>query len=140
MLFTVDIGTSNFKSAVWDFRGNRTAFSAIPLPSGLCETDSGFWLKAFEDSCAKIGAAVPLGNIEALVISGNGPSLTPVLQKNKEQRTKNKNAVSDSNHSFSTALTRLWMDRRAEEAAWQVSEYMGGFVDAGFFSAQSAGH
>ena len=89
MLLTIDIGTSSFKSAIWDFEGNRIAFAAIPLSISLNdglrhEADSGQWLRAFEDSCRRLGAETPLTAVEAVVISGNGPSLVPVLKSEGE--------------------------------------------------------
>ena len=179
MLLTIDIGTTVFKSAVWDSKGKRTAFCAIPIPSdpnygqdpaktGRHETDSRHWLKAFVDSCQKFCAEVPLSSVEALVISGNGPSLVPVVGSGEwlvasgdrglllESGAGCQHAlIADKNptpysllptpHSslfnpysllptpYSPYPARLWLDRRAEEAARQVSEILGGFVDAGFF-------
>jgi len=138
MLLTIDIGTSIFKSAIWDFEGNRLAFASFPLSisrsEGLRhEADSGQWLKAFEDCCralsaSALGANIRLNTIEALIICGNGPSLTPVLA------APLKDDGSDGN-SFGlyTAPSRLWLDRRAVEAAKQVSALAGGFVDPGFY-------
>jgi xylulokinase len=131
VLLTIDIGTSNFKSAIWDFEGNRVAFAVSPLsislsgssPSeggGRHEADSGQWLRAFEDCCRSLGTEVLLAAIEAVVISGNGPSLTPVLGD-------------PSDFSVPAASSRLWLDRRAAKAAEQVSLAVGGFVDAGFY-------
>jgi len=128
VLLTIDIGTSIFKSAVWDFEGGRKAFASVPLSINTTaspssdnlrhETDSGQWLKAFEECCKRLCVEIPLKNIEALVISGNGPSLTPVLT---------------APHSLSSAPVRLWLDRRGEKAAEQVSLLLGSHVDAGFF-------
>ena len=130
MLFTVDIGTSIYKSAVWDFEGNRIAFASIPLYVSLSdgprhEADSGQWLKAFEDSCLKLAGdmGTRFAAIEAVVISGNGPSLTPVFGGAEDRAGLN----------IPAASSRLWLDRRAEEAAQQVSAFLGGFVDASFF-------
>jgi len=128
-LLTVDIGTSVFKSAIWDFEGNQIAFNSIPLlisPSdGIRhETESGQWLRAFEACCQNLGATVPLTGIEALVICGNGPSLVPVLHSP---------STKPSIEGVSAAPARLWLDRRAAKAAEKVSSLSGGFVDAGFF-------
>jgi len=125
MLLTIDIGTSIFKSAIWDFEGNQTAFASVPLSISQNEgprheADSGQWLKAFEDCCLTFGANINLNKIEALIICGNGPSLTPVL-------------AASSTEVLTTAPSRLWLDRRAAEAARQVSALMGGFVDPSFF-------
>ncbi|MDR0456561.1 MAG: hypothetical protein LBH20_07770 [Treponema sp.] len=129
MLLTVDIGTSIFKSAIWDFEGSRLAFAAVPLSINLSdgmrhETDSGQWLQAFEDCCRSLAVSVPLAAVEAIVISGNGPSLVPVLGR-PECTAKGLNVPA--------APARLWLDRRAVQAAEQVSALLGNFVDAGFF-------
>jgi xylulokinase len=137
VLLTIDIGTSNFKSAIWDFEGNRVAFASSPLSISLSngapfagdghhETDSGQWLRAFENCCRSLGAEMPLTAIEAVVISGNGPSLTPVLDKPQSSFVGTALAVP-------AAPARLWLDRRAAKAAEQVSLAVGGFVDAGFY-------
>jgi len=128
MLLTIDIGTSIFKSAIWDIEGNRPAFASVPLSisrsEGLRhETDSGQWLKAFEDCCRALSASDPGANInfntvEAIIICGNGPSLTPVLT---------------APSTLTTAPSRLWLDRRAVTAAKQVSALAGGFVDPSFY-------
>ena len=134
MLLTVDIGTSVFKSAAWDFGGNMLAFAATPLSFSLSdgtrhEMESAQWLRAFEGGCRALGQAVPLAAVDALVISGNGPSLVPAL----------KSPVVGGAHPADGALfvpaapARLWLDRRATKAAEQVSALSGGFVDASFF-------
>jgi len=125
VLLTVDIGTSVFKSAIWDFEGNRLAFASVPLSISASdgirhETESGQWLKAFGVCCHALGAAVPAAGVEALVICGNGPSLIPVLGP-------------PSPGGVPAAPARLWLDRRAAKAAERVSALSGGFVDAGFF-------
>ena len=132
MLLTVDIGTSVFKSAIWDFEGTRAAFSSTPLPMGLGEgtrheTDGARWLSAFEGCCGALGAEVSPGSVEAIVVCGNGPSLVPALGAPFE------GADAPFARSVPSAPARLWLDRRAEEAARRVSALMGGFVDAGFF-------
>jgi xylulokinase len=129
MLFTIDIGTSIFKSALWDFAGSRIAFATVPLSINVSdgvrhETDSGQWLRAFEDCCRTLAAAIPLTAVEAVVISGNGPSLVPVFSRPE---------FTAQSVSVSAAPARLWLDRRAAQAAQQVSALLGDFVDAGFF-------
>jgi len=140
MLLTIDIGTSFFKSAIWDFKGNRPAFVSTSLSISRNEgprheADSGQWIRAFEDCCRVLGANTKnnLNTVEAIIICGNGPSLTPVLSApstEAEQGDKSGLAYSAGLH---TAPSRLWLDRRAAEAAQQVSALAGGFVDPGFF-------
>ncbi|MCL2434174.1 MAG: hypothetical protein FWD16_06640, partial [Clostridia bacterium] len=129
VLLTVDIGTSIFKSALWDFEGNRVAFADMPLSinpgDGLRhEAQSGQWLKAFCDCCCALGAVAPLASVEALVVSGNGPSLTPVFGDGE---------WGPAGCHVPAAPARLWLDRRGSHAAELVSAFLGGFVDASFF-------
>lgn len=124
MLLVIDIGTSAFKSALYSFQGECLAAAAIPLSivsqDGCHEAESGQWLRAFEVCCRRLG---PLGAVEALVISGNGPSLVPVTGE----------PAGGGRLRLEAASARLWLDRRAEEEAAGVSAVMGDFVDAGFF-------
>ena len=136
VILTIDLGTSSFKSAIWKIgkAGNnvrRIAFNAVPLGITLNdglrhETDSGQWLRAFEDCCRSLGSScatkLSLSDVEAIAISGNGPSLIPVLGE-----------ADACSYGIAAAPARLWLDRRAMQAAEQVSALMGGFVDAGFF-------
>ena len=134
MLLTIDIGTSIFKSAVWDFEGGRKAFASVPLSMNLNdglrhEAESGQWLRAFEDCCHRLNTETSLTAVDAVVISGNGPSLTPVLDETYP-------SIADSHPQFlnvPAAPVRLWLDRRAVKAAERVSALLGDFVDAGFY-------
>ena len=145
MLLTVDIGTSVFKSALWDFKGNRLSLHKIPLPAGDSdglrhETDSGQWIKAFYDGCAFLSASFSMEGVQALVLCGNGPSLVPVLSKEDHGALSYvEKSLQAKVSSINTAMpanvlpARLWLDRRATAAAARVSGLAGGFVDASFF-------
>jgi len=118
MLLTIDIGTSTFKCAIWDYNGSRLKNTCVPLTinyrDGIKhETDPFQWQIAFEKCVKKTGA---LKSVEAIVISGNGPSLI---------------LVDKSGNPLVNA--RLWLDRRAQKYQDCVSKIMGGFVDASFF-------
>jgi xylulokinase len=125
LLLVIDIGTSAFKSALYSVRGECLASAAVPLSilsqGGGHEAESGQWLRAFEECCRRLGS---LEKVEALVISGNGPSLVPV---------RGESAGKPGGLRLEAAPARLWLDRRAEEEAAAVSAVMGGFVDPGFF-------
>ena len=116
MLLTIDIGTSTFKSAIWDYNGNRLSFHSVPLlvktEGDKHEADPAQWINAYEENCTKHER---FKNIELIVISGNGPSLVTVTEDVKHE------------------TARLWMDRRAVKYQEEVSELMGGFVDSKFF-------
>jgi xylulokinase len=135
VLLTIDIGTSVFKSALWSLAGERLAFAACPLSmvssGGLRhEAESGQWLRAFEDCRRRLAAAGGLERVQAIVISGNGPSLTPVLGMPE---------FTADGLCVAAAPARLWLDRRAEAAAAEVSLAAGDFVDAGFYLPKALG-
>ncbi|MCL2800715.1 MAG: FGGY-family carbohydrate kinase [Treponema sp.] len=114
MLLTIDIGTSTFKFAVWDYNGNRLSLLLLPLKAkNNIETDPSVWIDTFNECCKRTR---DLSKIEAIIISGNGPTLVPVPKKNNPQEN-----------------ARLWTDRRAEKYNLHVSDLMQGYVDAGFF-------
>jgi len=125
MLLTIDIGTSGFKSALWDFDGKRLAFAAVPLSiisDGLKhEADCAQWLRAFESCCQKLGK---LSAVDAVIVSGNGPSLVPVFGEP---------SVGEEGLTLAAQNARLWLDRRAVKYQEEVADAMGGFVDASFF-------
>jgi len=119
MLLTIDIGTSTLKTSLWDYNGNRLSHAAAPLSAEIGgglkhEADPNQWLLTFEQCCRELGN---LKQAEAIIISGNGPTLVPVLESS----------------SFLASSALLWLDRRAVKYQSAVSEVMGGFVDAGFF-------
>jgi xylulokinase len=125
LLLAIDIGTSAFKSARYSFSGDCLAAAAAPLSiiskDGCHEADPGQWLRAFGECCRRLG---PLAQVEALVISGNGPSLVPVTGEP---------VCNAEGLRLDAAPARLWLDRRAGEEAAAVSAVMGQFVDPGFF-------
>jgi len=129
VLLAVDIGTSVFKAALFDAQGNRRALASVPLASSLGakarhEADCAQWLRAFEICVARLRAG---SKVEAIAICGNGPTLAPVLKSRVR---------SSMDAPFSATLraapARLWLDRRAVEAAAIVSREAGAFVDASF--------
>ena len=125
MLLTIDIGTSSFKSALWDLDGNRLSFFAVPLSVESGGMYCAQWLRAFEVCCQSLAdGSRRLDGVQAIVVSGNGPSLIPVLGEP---------SVGEEGLSLKTEGSRLWLDRGAVKYQTEVSEVMGGFVDASFF-------
>jgi xylulokinase len=131
LLLVIDIGTSAFKSALYGFGGECTALAAAPLSivfrDGRYEAEPGQWLRAFADCCRRLG---PLNKVEAVVISGNGPTLIPVTGEP---------AGSTGGLRLDAAPARLWLDRQAGEEAAGVSAVMGDFVDSSFFLPTALG-
>jgi len=132
LLLTVDIGTSNLKSALWDIDGNCLSLAVVPLSNkatdgNVHEFECVQWLKAFEDSCRSLAdnsTRGKLSSVEVIVISGNGPTLVPVTG----EPSKGINGL-----SVPAGDALLWLDRRAVNYQEVVSNVMGGFVDACFF-------
>jgi xylulokinase len=129
VICTIDIGTSSFKSALWNYEGECLGLASLPLAftggAGLRhEADGAQWLRAFEECCRRLRGAAPLGAVEIIVISGNGPSLTPVLGEGSLAR---------EGLRLPAASSRLWLDRRAVNEAAEISSLAGGFVDPSFF-------
>jgi len=136
-LLTIDIGTSTFKSALWDIDGNRLSFAADVLSviniENKHEAEPSQWLRAFETCCGKLlsnGQMENFASVEVIIISGNGPSLVPVFDGP---------VFSDNGINVPSANARLWLDRRAVKYREEVSRLMGGFVDAGFFLPKISG-
>jgi xylulokinase len=124
VILAVDIGTSTFKAALWSFDGSCLASVFLPLSlskNGRCETDPEQWIRAFGKCCARLPSQ-NLSKAEVLVISGNGPTLVPVLGTPQ---------LAGGELRLESAPARLWLDRRA--AAAEVSLAVGEFVDPGFF-------
>jgi len=120
MLLTIDIGTSSFKSAIFDYEGKRLSNASFILSSDS-GADCSQWLRAFEACCQKLGN---MSKVEAVVISGNGPTLVPVLGEPKAGK---------DGFSVPADKARFWLDRSAVKYQDEVTKLMGGFVDACFF-------
>ncbi|MDR0452782.1 MAG: FGGY-family carbohydrate kinase [Treponema sp.] len=126
MLLVIDIGTSNFKAALMDYGGVCRGAVSLPLavysgPGGSHEANPVQWLRSFEAALSGVG---PVASVEALVISGNGPTVVPVTGEP---------SLSGGGLSLPADTARLWLDRRAEKEAETVSAIMGAYVDPGFF-------
>jgi xylulokinase len=65
-----------------------------------------------------------LGEVEALIISGNGPTVTPVTGTPE---------ASAAGLSLPAGTARLWLDRRARDESRIVSDLAGAYVDPSFF-------
>jgi xylulokinase len=121
MIVAVDIGTSLMKAALFGEGGaliarEETPLSLVPHPDPLChEVEASQWVEALRHLVSRLGPAVK-GGLEALVVSGNGPTFVP---------------VGADGSPLSKAMT--WMDRRATEEATIVAETRGSPTDAAFY-------
>lgn len=126
MILTLDIGTTHLKAALFQDDGMLASINQVALlpntaSDGSFELDVLQWSSGLADLCA--GLTIP-ATLKAVVVSGNGPTLVPVLGR---PRNLNGRLVASAGNA------RLWLDRRAVREAGEISHLCGSFVDAGFF-------
>lgn len=119
MIFAVDIGTSYFKASVVDIEGEIIFSSRVELKitgeGNKREADPKLWVDAFFNVYDSISNKIK-SSLEAIVISGNGPTILP---------------VDSSGRPLSNAS--LWMDSRSHETSSQLIEKLGHFVPGNFY-------
>jgi xylulokinase len=121
VILTVDVGTSLLKAALFDRSGVPVSRAEAPLvliphPDPLWhESDARQWVRALRQVVPSLGAAAH-GTLDAVVVSGNGPTLVP---------------VDAAGAPLSNAMT--WMDRRGQAEAAVISEKCGRHVDPTFY-------
>ena len=125
MILTFDIGTSLLKGGVFDASGTLRSRAEVPVHLSdrgdplMHEADANNWISALSLVAAQLElpkAPSSDRNIEAVVVSGNGPTLVPVDSKGK---------------ALDFAMT--WMDRRGVEEARMIAEITGRYVDPTFY-------
>ncbi len=126
MIVTIDVGTTTLKAALFKESGALDCLEHATLRSGVDTSNTNEinplqWSIALKALCEKLP---PLHNVKALVISGNGPTLVPVLGKPE---------VQEGLLLAKTANARTWLDRRAIAESATISERLGTFVDSSFF-------
>ncbi len=122
MILTIDVGTTTFKGALVSQEGQVIALRKYPLKiEGGIEVDPLEWEKAL----ASFMATLPhKSEIEAIVVSGNGPTLVPTL---------NEPRFEEGIITTRSAKARLWLDKRAHLEAQEISSLVGSYIDASFF-------
>ncbi len=123
MILTIDLGTTTLKAALFSEDGVlcSTKHAKLDAPSHNNEIDPMLWSKALSSVCNALGE---LSSVQAVVISGNGPTLVPVLGKPESK---------EGLLFAKTGMARTWLDRRPVSEAATISEKLGTFVDSGFF-------
>jgi xylulokinase len=124
MILTFDIGTSVLKGGIFDSAGALVSRAEVPVHLNARhdplrhEADANNWISALSlvTPQLEIPASTTGGKIEAVVVSGNGPTLLPVGAKAEP---------------LDFAMT--WMDRRGVEEASLIAEATGRYVDPTFF-------
>lgn len=121
MIFTVDVGTTTLKAALFSTEGELLKGKERPLvlkPNNdplYHEIDAYSWITTLRE----VGGDLRIGpstNISAIVVSGNGPTLVP---------------VGEDDMPLDAAMT--WMDRRCAEESAEVSALTGFYVDPTFY-------
>jgi xylulokinase len=121
MLLAFDVGTTQLKGGLFDRAGRLAARAEAPLalishPDPLWhESDTRAWVAGLSHVAAALGVA-GAGQIDAVVVSGNGPTLVPVAADGTP---------------LAPAMT--WMDRRGVEEARIVAEASGAPTDPTFY-------
>ncbi|MDR1893807.1 MAG: hypothetical protein LBQ61_03830, partial [Spirochaetales bacterium] len=125
MILSLDLGTSTFKAAVFAYDGACVSQASVPLNitgGGLrYEVDPAVWLRAMETALPRLRG---VAGVEALAVSGNGPTLVPVTGTP---------GLDSTGLSVPGGAARLWLDRRAQGESRRVSALAGAYVDPSFF-------
>jgi len=122
MILVLDIGTSVLKGALFEMDGTplEVGQRALSLSSSRTnplyhETDALEWVRGIRELCAQFELSSEK-KPEAVVVSGNGPTLVP---------------VGSDDRPLHSAI--LWMDRRCVEESATISEISGFYVDPTFY-------
>jgi len=79
VILSVDIGTSSLKAAFIDFDGRLIAFSRTAYRPE--QAGPAVWERAFALALEKLHTLAPDAGIDALCVSGNGPTLAPLTRE-----------------------------------------------------------
>ncbi len=121
MILAVDVGTTQLKAGLFDRTGRPGARTGVPLallPNAdplWHEVDARTWVAGLARAARELDVD-GAGPLEAVVVSGNGPTLVP---------------VGGDGAPLAPAMT--WMDRRGVEEARIVAERRGAPTDPTFY-------
>ncbi|MBE0635875.1 hypothetical protein IH601_07760, partial [Candidatus Bipolaricaulota bacterium] len=122
MILVLDIGTTDLKGALFNVDGTPLEIGQKPVSLSSSrtnplhhETDALDWVRGIRELCAQFELSSEK-KPEAIVVSGNGPTLVP---------------VGNDDRPLHPAI--LWMDRRCIEEAATISELSGFYVDPTFY-------
>lgn len=123
MILAYDIGTTTLKIALIDEEGNFYNYKVQKLLTNIddkkAECNSGDYLTFLSLYLKEIDTSL----IEAISVSGNGPSIVAILGEPE---------IKDSLIKVKAYPTRTWLDRRGEGKSEIVSEYQGEYIDSSF--------
>ena len=121
MILAVDVGTSVMKAGVFDPAGRLLVMDQRSTPlsrrDGAYEIEGRTWLSALTEVIHCVRSRCPgWGDVEAMAISGNGPTIIPV-----------------GGDGLPLHPAVLWMDSRGQQEAGELAEAAGVDVDTAFF-------
>lgn len=120
MIFTIDIGTTTCKAALFEPSGELISLKSVPVVLSGTEIEVLQWAQALYELSQEVVKGRPTS---AIVVSGSGPTLTPVTGSVE---------VRQQLLSATAAPARLYLDRRAVVEADYISQLSGSYVDASF--------
>ncbi len=126
MILVFDIGTTAVKGAVFSMTGRLLHKESAPVQhipsknSHVHETDPEEWIRIITELNQKLFQSTSLtaavGKVQAIVVSGNGPTMIPVDKHGK---------------ALSSAMT--WLDRRGIEESGIIKKLSGISIDPSFY-------
>ncbi|MBK5200549.1 MAG: hypothetical protein JJE21_03340 [Spirochaetaceae bacterium] len=123
MILSYDIGTTTLKIALIDEKGNFYNYKVQKLLTNIsdkkAECNSGDYLTFLSLYLKEIDTNL----IEAISISGNGPSIVAILDEPE---------INESLIKVKAYPTRTWLDKRGASKSSIVSEYQGEYIDSSF--------
>ncbi|MEW5817360.1 MAG: FGGY family carbohydrate kinase, partial [Spirochaetota bacterium] len=121
MILVFDIGTSLLKGGVFERTGEQVLRAEAPIhlienqDPLYHEVDPAEWISALAAASRRLGLE-QYRHIDAVVVSGNGPTLVPAGKDGKP---------------LANAMT--WMDRRCLKEAEKITELSGSYIDPTFY-------
>lgn len=124
MIASVDVGTSVIKGGIFNREGRPLSQSQSPVSfssssaTGTYEIDPHVWVESVREVFGNL--TFEKREVEAIVVSGNGPTLVP---------------VDESGHVLHPAI--MWLDQRGIREAGAIIEEAGIPVDSSFFLSKA---
>ncbi|MCK9287999.1 MAG: FGGY-family carbohydrate kinase [Sphaerochaetaceae bacterium] len=125
MILSIDMGTTTAKAAVFIASGAcidlvSCQYDSVDFYQDSIEIAPMQWAKALLSLTSRIPGKA---SIRAVVVSGNGPTVSPVFGDP---------IYEDSLLYAASGNARLWLDRRAVDESEQISRVVDAFVDSSF--------
>lgn len=124
MILTIDIGTTTIKAALMDPKGTIQKSCIHRLISTITQETATSNPRQYIECLTKILTQFDTKAIEAIIVSGNAPTLIPVTGEP---------TVKDGKLTLESEDARLWLDKRGNAFSQRVSELVGSYIDGSFY-------